>query len=322
MAISTIKPQVVSATALGLLERDVVVPRYVWRDAGGDFRGAAGDAVTIRVPAYAPARTRALRSGAARTKDNLTERRVIVSLDTNVYKTVAITDENLTLDITTFSEQVVAPMVAGIARGIEDVLVSTIQGATYAYNVTLDPGAGAETATISQTFYGAAIRARRMLNNGRVPMADRVMIVGTSIEALALQEPQLVSAEKIGTTDGIREGMIGRIAGFDVIPVPALAPNEAYAFHRTAYVLSTRAPAVPASAPWGATQAWNGFAIRVVQALDPDTVVDNVHADVFVGANVVRDYGTLTGEIFTPASNPDLDVDTPLFVRAVKITLA
>jgi hypothetical protein len=321
MAISTIKPQVVSATALGLLERDVVVPRYVWRDAGGDFRGAAGDAITIRVPAYAPAHTRALRSGAARTKDNLTERRVVVTLDTNVYKTVAITDENLTLDITAFSEQVIAPMVAGIARGIEDVLVSTIQGATYAYEVTLDP-AGTESATLSNTFYGAAIRARRMLNNGRVPMTDRVMIVGTSIEALALQEPQLVSAEKIGTADGIREGTIGRIAGFDVIPVPVLGPNEAYAFHRTAYVLSTRAPAVPASAPWGATQAWNGFSIRVVQALDPDTVVDNVHADVFCGADVVRDYGTLTGEIFTPATNPDLDVDTPLFVRAVKITLA
>lgn len=321
MAISTINPRRVAATALGVLERSITVPRLVWRDAGGDFRGAAGDAVTIRVPAYTEARTRSLRSGATRTKDSLAERRVVLTLDTNVYKVVAITDENLTIDVTAFEDQVIAPIAASIARGIEDVLVDTIQGATYAYEFDLDPNG--TPGTDITTFYGAAVEARRRLNNARVPMTDRFMIVGSSIEAIALQEPQLVSMERIGTNEGVREGVIGRIAGFEVVPCPALDPDEAYAFHRTAYALSIQAPAVPRGAPWGETRAWNGFAIRLVQVLDPDTVVDNVHADVFVGADVVTDYGAVDSNgVFTPAQTiTDLDTDPRVFVRAVKINL-
>lgn len=46
-----IKAEKVVATGLGLLEREVVLPRLVWRDAAiADVRGAKGDTITCRLP--------------------------------------------------------------------------------------------------------------------------------------------------------------------------------------------------------------------------------------------------------------------------------
>ena len=126
-----IKAEKVVATALGLLLRELTLPALVWRDAAGDFAGAKNDTISIRLPAYAPARTRALRSGGPLTTDEIFERKVDVTLDTDVYKRVNIDDELLTLDIADFGSQVLNPVLVGIAQKLEDELASEITGATY-----------------------------------------------------------------------------------------------------------------------------------------------------------------------------------------------
>src|SRR5690606_17494348 len=97
-------------------------PQLVWRDAGGNFRGAKNDTVTLRVPAYMVARTRVMRSATALVFDELTEMSVDVKLDTHVYKGTRISDEEMTLDIEGFSEQVLLPSTQAVARGVEDVV--------------------------------------------------------------------------------------------------------------------------------------------------------------------------------------------------------
>ena len=132
---------------------------------------------------------------------------------------------------------------------------------------------------------------------------------------------QFVKVDQSGSDMALREAQIGRIAGMPVYTIPGMEPGEAYAFHRSAYVLSTRAPMVPRGAPWGTTLSWGGFAIRVVQAIDPEEVVDNFNADLWLGTNIVRDYGSIDSDgFFTPDATPDMDADTPIFVRAVKLT--
>ncbi len=101
-----------------------------------------------------------------------------------------------------------------------------------------------------------------------------------------------------------------------VVTVPGLPPDEGYVFHQTAYVLSTRAPMVPDGASWGASQSFAGLAIRALRDYDFLNVRDRLLADVFVGADVVEDNGTVDADgIFTP----DADESATL-VRAVKIT--
>jgi hypothetical protein len=219
-----LKPTVIVNTALGVLRRELVLPNLVWRDAAGDFAGALNDTISIRLPAYAKARTRALRSGTARTRDNIAEQKVDVTLNTDVYKDIKISDEELTLDIKNFGLQVLNPVMAGVAESLEDQLIATIQGATYAKSIAFTYATG-------NVWKDIILPARELLNKARVPQAGRVLAVGSGIETAMLGTDLFVQAQQSGNTNALEEAVIGRKAGFTIVSVPGLGPNEAYAFH-------------------------------------------------------------------------------------------
>lgn len=308
-----LKATAIRDTVLMALSRMLTMSPTVWRDAGGSFRGVFGDTITIRVPAYTSADSRTLRSGDTRNRRGLFESAVPVTLDHNLYRDVPLTDEEQTLDILNFSRQVLNPMLGGIARGIEDTLLSdAVTTAAYEHTVTV----GANP-------YHSVVDARKHLNDSRVPTSDRFLALGSTVEAAIIKLPEFARLDASGTTQTLREGVIGRIAGFTVLAVPGLPPDEAYAYHRTAYALSLQAPVVPSGAPSGFTANQDGFAIRLVQVLDSSTIENIVAADVFVGASPVIDKGTVDGDtgVFTPAENPDGSEVGDHFVRAVKLEI-
>lgn len=307
-----IKAEKVVSTSLGILEREVLLPRLVWLNAGGEFKGAKGDAITVRLPSYAVAKSRALRSGTARTQSALNERKVILTLTKDIYMDVPVTDEELTLDIEDFGRQVLNPVLGGVARGLEDELVATIEGATYASTVTLTPS----------TIKRGIASARTKLNNANVPAGDRTLLVGSNVEEELILLDNFVKANESGTTDTLREAIIGKIYGFTVVSSNAIDPDSAYAFHKTAYVLSQRAPVVPAGAPWGASQTHAGLAIRTVRVFDPNEVEDRFIADAWVGSNIVKDAGAFNAKgKFVPSEDPAANGSDEKFVRSVKISL-
>lgn len=298
MASTFIKAERIVRTALGLLEREIVLPRLVWRDAGGDFRGAKNDTISIRLPAYASARKRDLRGGTPITMDELTETKVDVTLDSDIYKAVPITDEELSLDIEDFGFQVLGPSVRAVARGVEDEIAALMSGGDYVTVIEI-------ANTGDNPVYDALIDARKALNNANVPMNGRGFAVGSDIEAKLLKSPNLVKVDQAGSDSALREAMIGRIAGFDAVISNSLAPDEAYAFHRTAYVLSTRAPMVPEGATFGASESFAGLAMRVLRDYDFVNVRDRLLADLFVGTNIVEDNGSIDANgKFIPNQTP------------------
>lgn len=310
MANTFLKATRIAAASLGLLEREIILPALVWRDAGGDFAGSAGDTISIRVPARTQARTRVLRGarGAASegtgiiTMDDLTETKVDVTLDTDVYNAIPITDEELTLDITDFGAQILAPQVRAVAEGIENAVVAEMVGATYATTLTLD------TTDPSKT----AIDANVALNKANIPRTERYLVVGADMEGVFLKSDKLKDVDKSGSDSALREAQIGRLAGFGPVYVSnALPSNVGFAFHRTAFVLGMRAPAIPSGATFGASQSFAGLAMRWLRDYDFRNVQDRSLVDTYIGTNIVAD-------------GPDgADVGTdPDFVRAVKITMS
>lgn len=309
MANAFIKAEQVIRTALGMLEREITLPALVWRDAGGSFKGAKDDTISIRLPAYVNARTRALRGGRPITVDSLTETKVDLTLDTDVYKAVAITDEELTLDIVDFGVQVLTPVVHSVARGVEDSLATTLTDADYEVTVTLD----------ENDPYLGIVDARIALNNANVPMGQRFLAVGSNVEAAILKSDRLSKFDQAGDNTALREATIGRIAGFTAVSHPALDPDVAVAAHQTAFVLSMQAPIVPDGVTWGTSESFAGLAMRVIRDYDFLNVQDRLLADVFVGSNVVMDSGTIDGNgKFVPSED---GTDTPIVVRAVELTL-
>ncbi len=314
---SFIKAERIAAQALGLLEREIVIPQLMWRNAGGDFAGAAGDTITIRVPARTTARTRVLRGARPTasegegiiTMDVLTETSVDVTLDTDVYSAVPITDEELTLDIADFGAQIAEPQIRAIAEGVENAVVAEMTGAPF------HPDHELTVSVASDEPYDALVDARVLLNKANVPMNERALVVGSDWEGFLLKSDELHQVDKAGSDSALRDATIGRIAGFQAVVSNALPSDQAIAFHRTAFILGLRAPAIPTGATFGASRSAFGLAMRWIRDYDFRNVQDRSLFDTYIGTNHVAD-------------GPSVDLDAggpgvaePTVVRAVRLTL-
>lgn len=326
MAGTYLKATQIARMTVGLLYRDLVVARTVWTDAiaPGEFTGALNDTVTMRVPARRTARTRTLRAGTAIVNDTSKEFGVPVQLTTDVYNGAPITDEELTLDIVDFGAQILQPQTRAVAEGVEAQIVAEIEDATYATTINAD-SAEFDDDLGNTDFYKVAVRARRLLNTQNVPTADRFWLVGAAIEEQLLDSDRLTKFDNIGgqAPDAFREAAIGRIAGFTVIPSSEIDDDASYAYHRSAFVLTTRAPVVPRGVAFGTTQQLGGngglgdtgfvggVSARWIMDYDYTNTTDRSLVNAWVGTATVRDVIDVTGA--------DNDANKHL-IRAVKIT--
>lgn len=302
--------------ALSLLTRISALGSTIFRNAGGDFRGAKGDTINLRLPAYAKANKRQLRSSDARVRTKLHERVVPIQLTHGYQIDVPLTDEEITLDIENLAREVIAPSVAGIAREYETDIGNLMSTASYAR----------DTVEVGSDPFQAAIQARKLLQDGQVPLDGLFLAVGSSVEAAILGSEHLSRFDQSGDANALRRARIGQFANFTVVSAQALPPDEAVAYHRTAFSVGTRAPMVPDGAAWGSTRSADGYAVRVMQHLSDteDGPTNIVYHDAWVGLDAVTDVGAIdetTGK-FEPAVDPEESGADDLLVRAVKLELA
>jgi hypothetical protein len=297
-----IKAQKVVFAAIGVLEREITLVNLVWKDPGGSFRGALGDTSTLR-------------AGTPITIDTLNETKVNVTLDTDVYKAIGVTDEELTLDIVDFGLQVLNPSMHAVGRGVEDALVARMNSATYDLEVTFDPADP----------WKGLVAARIKLNKARVPAAQRFLAVGAGVEQALLTSDRISLVQNSGqiAAGALADATLGFLAGFQVVSHPALPDDIAIAAHKTAFAMSMQAPVIPSGASWGSSESYAGMALRALRDYDMPNTRDRLLIDTFVGTNIVRDHGTLDSDgDFVPSDDPDTDNGTDLvFARAVKLTL-
>jgi hypothetical protein len=301
MANTFIKATRIAAAALGLLEREIILPGLVWRDAGGDFRGAGGDTISIKVPARTQARTRALRGARGSssegtgiiTMDDLTETKVDVTLDTAVYSAVPVTDEELTLDLVDFGAQILEPQVRAVAEGVENAVAAEMTGATYATNLTFD----------STDPWKTLVDAYTALNKSNIPREGRAVVVGADVENAILKSEHLARVDHSGSDAALRRAELGRLAGFPIYTSNAIPSNLAFAFHKTAYVLGMRAPMKPDGVPYGASTSGHGLSMRWLRDYDFRNVQDRSLVDTYIGTSVVAD-GANEAQTVTVTGSP------------------
>ncbi len=288
MANTFLKPTVINRMALKLLQREVVLPRLVWNFADAEFRGAYGDTVTLRLPAVLAAREYGFRNNRSSeiVIDDLTETSVPVVLDTDLYSAVALTDEQLTLDIVDFSEQVLNPQVSAIARGLEDLIVETMQSATY--------GTSLNIADSADGMWGTLLDARKALNDANVPREGRVVVVGSEIEREILSDDKFNRVDSVGdgAVSAVREATINRLAGFTIVGSNAIDAETAIAFHPTAFAFVNVAPAVPDGVNFGSRLAADGLAMRWIKDYEALKLRDRSVVSSFAGCSSVEDDGS------------------------------
>jgi hypothetical protein len=285
VANETIKAAQIVEAAVLLLQREIVLPRLVWRMADANFTGALDDTITLRVPAVLDARTRVMRANTALVFDEFAETAVPVKLDTHVYNGLKIRDEELTLDIRNFAAQVLAPQIRAVAEGMEDVIATALAGAD-ADATSIDFVEGTDEP------FDVLVDARRALNLLNVPMEGRVFLMGANVEAAVLKDDKINQVNTSGTDDALREATINRLSGFTLVTSNAIDPDAAYAFHRTAIALGMVAPSLPDGAASKARVSLEGLAMRYLRDYAPENStgpVDRSLVDAFVGAASVED---------------------------------
>jgi hypothetical protein len=280
-----IKPEQIVEAANLLLQREIVLPRTVWRQADESFRYTKGDTITLKVPAVIDATNRQMRANTQLVATDLEQTGVDVKLDRHIYTLLNLRDEELTLDIREFVREVLAPQIRGVAEGAEAVIATALGAATpMADDVSFVEG--------TDDFFTVAVNCRRELNKLNVPMSDRFIVLGADVEAAALGEDKLVKANEAGTDNALREAVIGRVAGFTVLASNAIGADKGYAYHRTAVAWASVAPALPEGAAMKASTSSEGFALRFLRDYDPTAAngpVDRSLVDSFVGATSVEE---------------------------------
>lgn len=322
MANQFLKPSVIARTAVGLLYRELTVARTVWSDAinPGEFTGALNDTVNMRIPGRRTARKRTLRAGTAITNDVSNEFSVPVQLTTDVYNGAPITDEELTLDIVDFGTQILMPQIQAVAEGVEDEIVDEIEGATYPTGLNLNPDWTEFKVSGKTDWWLVAARAARLLDDNYVPTSGRTLLIGSGVKEEIItsdrwsrQDSQGASANSV-----LEERRVGRIGEFDVVYSPSIDEDAAYAYHKTAFILATRAPAVPRGATSATIRSagdvagdngfYSGVSVRWLSDYDYTNTTDRSLVNTWVGTATVTDPDT--------PSNP---ASTKSLKRAVKI---
>lgn len=306
----------VSGTALGLLFRELVLGGLVTTKGIDEFRGASNDTITIPIRARTTADTIALRAtGEDRkiTVKDLIESSISVQLTDRVENAVGVTDEQATLDIVDFSEQVLAAQVRAVSEGVEDKIYALFTGAKYHASNGVDWNIHEESSPKSGAF-GSIVKANVILDKWNVPRTGRVLVIGPSARGEILLDKTLDSTNPAGLGDGaLRDGYVGKLDGTPIVVSNKLTDTEGYLFHKSAFIFANGAPAIPKGAYGGAHKNANGFSMRWIMDYDADYAIDRSILTTYTGGKSVED---------GPTSSPlGGGASVPTNVRAVKLTL-
>jgi hypothetical protein len=280
-------PTVIARTAIGALTKDLVLPRLVSRDAEADFAGQQGTVINVRVPATVTgggARTYGQSQRDAATPivlDRLAETTIPVTMGPILYKGVPVTDEDFTFELSDFTSQVLDPLTQVVGFGAEKVLVDEMNAFPADATIT--------AAADGSDLHDAILEARMKLNKRSVPPGGRVLAVSPEVEMLLLQDPQnrLVRYDASGSTEALRNAVIGRLYNMNVVVSNDLTALSFIIFTREAFTFVMRAPTVPAGVTFGQGVSFQGLALRFIRDYDSAFLQDRAIVSTFAGAETL-----------------------------------
>jgi hypothetical protein len=269
----------ISALAVELLRRSLVLVGTATRIPAGEYSGPSGGTVTLAIPTPRTAREQATRA-AAITYDQLAE----VGLDVSVshwYDAALVSDEELSLDIREFGRQVLRPQIESVARAAEDQLAAVMNA------LTVDPDIGWALAPDPTADEATVLEIRQALTVNEVPAGDRYVAVAPDIATRLLKVPNFVQADRRGATAALEQAIIGTVYGLTFVESPAIDAGTAVAYHKSGLAFGTATPLAPGGGADSTTATQGGVALRHVLAFDPGHLATASVVSVFAGAAVV-----------------------------------
>lgn len=284
MANTFITPSVIASRGLATLYNSTVLGNLVWRDFDPDFTGKQGDTVTIRKPAIFTAEEFDRDSGVE--YQDATEDSTDVSLDTVANVSFEVTDEQMTLDISDFENQLLVPAMEAIVQKVDGDLAAALLAAAQAES---------QVSTLSSVASDAVIGARTILSDNKFPTSDRYAVFSPAGTGVALSDELFVQANKSGSTDALREANLGRVFGIDTYESQVFTNGGGIAFHKSAVTLAVRPLGAPRGLPSNqvAVESYKGLSLRTTYAYDHSRKSDLVSCDLLYGIADTRPEGAV-----------------------------
>lgn len=278
-----LKAKKYAAMIVGALERDTVLPMAFTRFDGNNFRGAEGDTITFRLPGITKARDYEWRTRNNPIVLDLISRTVVsIKLDTHMYSAVPITDEENTLDLESYAQEVLLPQKEALAERYESKVVTALRAVTWS-------GAAIDAAEEDDP-YKWALAVKAKLDAQGTPASGRTLLLGSNAFNWVMTSDQLRMYDPSQALTAFREATVARMAGFDIVDAGlSLGPNEIYAVHASALVIANLAPDIPSGAVWGARARYKGFSARVMRDYDTNFLRDRSVVSTFSGISSVND---------------------------------
>lgn len=285
-------PEQAAVVAAKLIADDGMLSALVSKNYADDLMGGGkgGAPIGVTIPTTLIARERAIdETTAAIVLDEIKEERTVIQLDrVHDYSAVPLSEKDLTLDLTDFGTQVLAPQSAAIVDALEHKVATALLGLDVEDLGSIDPANPVAYFT----------KLRKVLRDRGVPQANLNVVVGTSIYATLLDAKAITDVSESGSTEALREAGVGKVRGFTIVESTRVDEDEILAFHKDAVTLVTRAPVVPQGASFGQTVTAGGFQLRYLRDYDAMHTVDRSIVSTFSGVGflptfkIERDYET------------------------------
>jgi len=185
-----------------VLSNSMVFGGLIHKDYAAEFKGSKkGDTITIRKPATFVVNEFLTEI----TVQDATESSTSLKLDKHLDVSFAVSPTQMTLDIQNFSEQLLQPAMQAFAQDIDTRIASLYTDIPYKVGT-------AGTAPGSLAILTAL---RKKMNDNKVPQKGRSLVLDTAADAKFLELDSFTEADKSGSTEAIRDAMLGRKLGYD-----------------------------------------------------------------------------------------------------------
>ena len=280
-------PIIWAKTALGVLHRNAVMASLVDRD-WGDALATQGD--TIRIPKRGTLTVGDKSADTAVVPQQPSGDKVDVILDKHKYISFLVED---VLDAQSSVKNMLGYVGDGARKISKQLDTDLLTLYASMANEVGTGGAGLATTTDSATI----LAAKAFFDNQEAP-DGRLLVIAPEAENDLLQCDKFVTAEKIGNATAVREGVAGRIYGFDTFMDPrvvstGVSPQSQHnvAFVEEGLALVTRPLAVPprGTGVQAAYFALDGIGIRIVYGYNMDYMAMQVNMDILYGVKIIRD---------------------------------
>ena len=206
MANNYITVDMIAAEALMQLENSLVAANLMYRDKTADFGSVGGyrvgDSVNIKTrPDFE------VQEFTSTTVDQeVRESKRALTIEKHFDVTIPYTDREMALSIDSLSEQLIAPAVTRIADKVDSYLLSKAWLARGLYAAATPLASAAEIAA-----------ARKIANEQQIPLANRIGIVNSSLEATLLGTDVFHKFDTRGEpgVNALQEASMGRLMGID-----------------------------------------------------------------------------------------------------------